>query len=71
MLETKKKSNLAWFILDDLLRIVQAKEKTLVFGRVISFYLKENGIDVSYDPRVPPSKFVMINIQTLHKMGNV
>ena len=36
---------------------------------VIRFYLKEIGIDVSYDIGVPPSKFAMINIQTLHKMG--
>ena len=55
--------------LNDLLQVVQGKEKTLVFDMVISFYLKESGIDVSCDPRVPPSKFVMINIQTLDKMG--
>ena len=54
--------------LNDLLQVVQGKEKTLVFDMVISFYLKESGIDVSCDPRVPPSKFAIINIQTLHKM---
>ena len=45
----KKKTNLTWFILNDLLRVVQGKEKTLVFGMVISFYLKKSGIDVSCD----------------------
>ena len=36
---------------------------------VISFYLKDNDIDVSCDSGVPLSRFTMINIQTLHKMG--
>ena len=67
--EKQKKPNLAWFILNDLFRVVQGNEKTLVFGMVINFYLKEIGIDVSYDAGVPLSKFAMINIQTLHKMG--
>ena len=66
--EKKKKPNLAWFILNDLFRVVQGKEKTLIFGMVINFYLKDSGIDVSCDPRVQLSKFSMINIQTLHKM---
>ena len=69
MLRNKKKPNLAWFILNELLRVVQGKEKTLVSGMVINFYLKEIGIDVSCDVGVPPSKFAMINIQTVHKMG--
>ena len=69
MLINKKKPNLAWFILNDLFRVVQGKEKTLVFGMVINFYLKEIGIDISCDVRVFPSKFRMINIQSLHKMG--
>ena len=47
---------------------MQGNEKTLNFGMVISFYLNKSGIDVSCDPGVPPSKFTMINIQTLHKM---
>ena len=55
MLKTKKKPNLAFFIFNDMLRIVQGKEKTLIFGMVISFLLKDSGIDVSCDPGVCPS----------------
>ena len=68
MLTNKKKPNLAWFILNNLLRFVQRKEKTLVFGMVISFYLNEISINVSCDVGVPPSKSRMINIQSPHKM---
>ena len=62
MLKNKKKSNLAFFILNDMLRIVLGKEKILVFDMVIGFFLNESGIDVSCYLRVHPSRFAMINI---------